>query len=95
VADIQISHDKIAAHNGDPGCHGNLRDFAKTAVEKPPALLTPSVEQRINSTPPAFQPAQQQAVLLPESFRGGCSFGASGTSIMSSAWSLPHAACSP
>src|SRR5215469_5557276 len=57
--------------------------FTATEAEPRPGL-TPSVSGRRLVPAAAFQSALPPAVLLPESFRGGCSFGAA-----------PHRATSP
>src|SRR6516165_6965074 len=66
-----------------PPLSWTLRDSPDSPTLHPPPLagegrvggsgLTPSVSGR---SPAAFQSALAPAVLLPESFRGGCSFGA-------------------
>jgi len=62
-----------------PLCHWDLRDFPRTLG------VTPSVGTA--NTCPAFQKLISFAVLLPESFRGGCSFGLR-PSADRSAWKL-------
>ena len=66
---------KSPRHCGDPGCHGNLRDFTGTK-RRPAYSVGGAALKRNQSAPNTFQPLTQHAVHLPESFRGGCSFGA-------------------
>src|SRR5580704_6666314 len=65
------SRRRARRHQRCPLCRFSLRD-------SPPASrrLTPSVSGRPPRPTAAFQSALSPAVLLPESFRGGCSFGA-------------------
>src|SRR3990167_1066521 len=57
-----------------PRLSRNLRDFAFGIARR----LTPSVDRA--RAPFRFPAFNTRAVLLPESFRGGCSFGAAGLS---------------
>ena len=54
------------------------RDLKDTDDDRalPVTTLTPSVDRRLNRND-RFPECHQPAVRLPESFRGGCSFGAS------------------
>src|SRR5205814_10096344 len=56
--------------------------FTSAAGEPCPGL-TPSVSRRTLCPAAAFQSALPPAVLLPESFRGGCSFGAARSEVKS------------
>src|SRR6202011_1620567 len=58
-----------------PPLSWTLRDSPEPQV-RPRSGLTPSVSGGSNHSAAAFQSALPPAVLLPESFRGGCSFGA-------------------
>ena len=58
-----------------PPLSWTLRD-SPSATGEPWPRLTPSVSGGASTPAAAFQSALPPAVLLPESFRGGCSFGA-------------------
>src|SRR5712691_2841521 len=60
-----------------PPLSWTLRDSPRPAVsDDPAAAYSFGVRASLDGSPAAFQSALPPAVLLPVSFRGGCSFGA-------------------
>src|SRR5438067_9458863 len=79
-AETDRAHLRQHGRNPRPGDAPSVVDPERFTAADPPSgsrpRLTPSVSDPARWPAAAFQSALPPAVLLPESFRGGCSFGA-------------------